>query len=137
MLITALQIRNRILLLSSGANNKFSSLCIYLLLTVRRHIYISLQRKQVIHKQYYIKKGSGFILIITDPDLLLELEHMYHKFLFKVPIPDMYSHYNTKMGGVDLLDYFFYVYCAIYRMIKCGTVQKTLKNAGPPIRTNK
>jgi hypothetical protein len=40
----------------------------YLLLTVFRHIYISLQGKQVIHKQYYIKKGSGSVQIITDPD---------------------------------------------------------------------
>jgi hypothetical protein len=87
-------------------------------LTVFRHIYISLQGKHVIHKQYFIKKESGFVLIITDPDLLLELEQMYGKFLFKVSIIDMYSHYNTKMGGFDLLDYFVFVYCVIYPLIK-------------------
>ncbi len=43
---------------------------------------------------------------------------MYDKFLFKVPTLDMYSHYNTKMGDVDLLNYFVYDNCVIHRMIK-------------------
>jgi hypothetical protein len=33
----------------------------------------------------------------------------------------MYSHYNTKMGGIDLLDYMVSIYWIIYRIISSGT----------------
>jgi hypothetical protein len=46
---------------------------------------------------------------------------MYDKFLFSVPIPNMYSHYNTKVGGIDLLDYMVSIYWVSYRMKSSGT----------------
>jgi hypothetical protein len=61
---------------------------------------------------------------------------MYNKFFFKVPIPDMYSHCNTKMGGVDLLDYLVYVNCVIYGMIKWWYCEVPIFRA-PPLISDK